>query len=356
MSSQAEATINHFSHPHPLQLSNNQNHITSSSCSGCKLKATGLIYSCSTCNYFLHVKCSKMPKQITHPFDRDHVFSLLTKPIYPGGVFTCDACGKPGEGFCYHCKICNIDLHILCAAMPLNLTHQSHCHQLKLIFSHTNVYNCDICYTPGSNNHWLYRCHICDFDVHLNCSNIPVRQPTFQAPPQFRPNYQPFNPQFAAATGIPVPNFTPTVNPLNQGIHQQPVMPFQPRQNNDYLLILQKLQALHPQHLQSLMAGGGVGGGVGGIGSGVGGIGGVGGVGGGGDLGGMQQLIQAVSGIGNGAMGGGGQNILQALLGGGGGGGGLNVLQGLIGGGGNGLDLSMLNGLDLGGLFGAFNF
>ncbi|CDP07683.1 unnamed protein product [Coffea canephora] len=182
------ASINHFSHPHPLQLSNcqSQQGFSANLCSGCKLEASGIVYSCTMCNYFLHQKCSQMPQKITHPFDQNnHVLSLLPKPAYPGGIFNCDACSQQGNGFCYHCQTCGIDLHILCASMPMAFTHQSHHHQLNLTFSPpypNKAFSCDICKMNG-HNHWLYHCSICQFDVHLTCVNaLPINR-TFTQPP-----------------------------------------------------------------------------------------------------------------------------------------------------------------------------
>lgn len=224
---------------------------------------------------------------------------------------------------------------------------------------------------------------MCDFDVHLNCSNVPaqpvkpanmhqyqtnfgafpnqtpmpqaqnVQQPGFgaarsapQVPPYQAPHYQHFHPSYPA-TGVPV----------NPGI-QPPVTPLAQRQNPEIMLLLQRLQELlanssgqngfNQNHLQALLAGGGVGGGVGGFGGGAVGLGGgLGGFGGRtGGVGGLQDLItQAISGVGNGV----GGNIPGLnFLGNGGGGGGLDLLQGLLGGGGgNGLDV-------LGGLLGQF--
>ncbi|XP_070032228.1 protein VACUOLELESS GAMETOPHYTES-like isoform X1 [Nicotiana tomentosiformis] len=177
---ESKNTINHFSHPHPLELITNQNFASSSSqlCSGCKIQAIGSIYTCKSCNFFLHTECSQMPQQITHPFDKEHHFTLLPKPIYPDGKFNCDACGENGDGFSYHCKTCGTDLHILCAVFPQCVTHWSHHHQLDLKFSPPypgKSFCCDICKKVGTN-HWLYRCQTCGFDAHLNCT-------TLQAPP-----------------------------------------------------------------------------------------------------------------------------------------------------------------------------
>ncbi|XAR54309.1 hypothetical protein NMG60_11029376 [Bertholletia excelsa] len=100
--------------------------------------------------YFLHTKCSEMPQQITHPCDPSHT----------------------GSGFSYHCKICAIDLHIRCAEMPMSIAHHAHHPHLNLVFAppyHDQGFSCNLCGNTGSK-HWLYRCHSCNFDAHLECA------------------------------------------------------------------------------------------------------------------------------------------------------------------------------------------
>ncbi|CAN4080470.1 unnamed protein product [Withania somnifera] len=185
---QSNNTLNHFSHPqHPLELITHQNFDPSQVCSGCKIQATGSVYTCKSCNFYLHLECSQMPQKITHPFDKEHTFTLFPKPIYTEGIFQCDACGETGDGFSYHCKTCGTDLHILCAVLPQCLTHWSHYHQLELQFSSPypdNSFCCDICKNIGDNQ-WLYRCHTCGFDAHMNCTKLqsPPHQTHFQQIP-----------------------------------------------------------------------------------------------------------------------------------------------------------------------------
>ncbi|XP_049378080.1 uncharacterized protein LOC125842817 [Solanum stenotomum] len=171
---QSNNTITHFSHPHTLELITHQNFAPSQLCSGCKIQANGSVYTCKSCNFFLHVECSQMPQQINHPFDKEHSLTLLPKSIYPEGNFRCDACGETGDGFSYHCNSCGIDLHILCAVLPQYITHRSHRHQLEIQFSSpypSKSFRCDICKNIGTKQ-WLYRCHTCGFDAHLNCTKL----------------------------------------------------------------------------------------------------------------------------------------------------------------------------------------
>ncbi|KAL4601416.1 hypothetical protein ACB092_11G271500 [Castanea dentata] len=135
MNGQPEPKIHHFSHQHPLQLSNclpQQTLNLALCCAGCKLGVSGSIYCCTFCSYFLHI--SK-------------------------GLFNCDACGKEGNSFSYHCGLCNIDLHTTCASMPLMLSHQSHYHQLNLTFSSPDdnkSFSYDICMEQLGVKQWRY--------------------------------------------------------------------------------------------------------------------------------------------------------------------------------------------------------
>lgn len=199
---QSKNTINHFSHPHhPLELITHEDFAPSQLCSGCKIQATtGSVYTCKSCNFFLHIECSQMPQQINHPFDKEHTSTLHSNPIYPEGNFRCDACGETGDGFCYHCKTCGTDLHILCAVLPqCVVAHWSHHHQLELQFSPPypgKSFRCDICKKIGANQ-WLYRCNTCGFDAHINCTKLqvpPHQNPTTSsnysrsAPQQYQPS------------------------------------------------------------------------------------------------------------------------------------------------------------------------
>ncbi|KAK9289961.1 hypothetical protein L1049_008123 [Liquidambar formosana] len=167
-----EPVLHHFSHQHPLKLVNFQPQTPSLVvCSGCKLEASGWIYSCSTCNYCLHTSCSQIPQNFNHPIDPNHTLMLLSSPVYPEGAFKCNACGTLGDGFCYHCKECQLDLHILCAFMPSSVKHNAHLHTLNLCFYppyDNREFQCDVCKIYGSNC-WLYHCSSCDFDAHINC-------------------------------------------------------------------------------------------------------------------------------------------------------------------------------------------
>ncbi|XP_073126206.1 protein VACUOLELESS GAMETOPHYTES-like [Henckelia pumila] len=221
-SDQTAPVLTHFSHPHPLKLSN----AAASHCSACKvLDASGAaaVYSCTVCSFSLHKKCYDLPQKIKHEFDQAHVLSLQPKPVYPEGVFKCDACGIQGDGFSYHCSPCGTDLHSICASLPMTLSHNCHQqHYLSLTFSAPyagNAFSCDICKRVGSKT-WLYRCNLCEFDVHLTCvamiptstphnhpQNLPrsISEPSNIYPSPSLPTYHARPPHHSASLGHPYP-------------------------------------------------------------------------------------------------------------------------------------------------------
>ncbi|KAL3622423.1 hypothetical protein CASFOL_033834 [Castilleja foliolosa] len=220
------SSIVHFSHPHQLHLSNPQTLPQNFSCSGCKLNdAIGPIYTCNPCNFTLHLKCYQLPQQLQHPFDQSHPLTLLPRPVYPEGLFRCDACGNQGGGFSYHCGPCGIDLHTTCATLPTQFAHKCHRHHLRLHYAAPypgNAFSCDVCNRAGSRT-WIYSCcEGCEFDAHLTCVAKLVPGPAhIQQPQQVRPvNYQPQHTNF--------------MNPPNNGAYcapprQQPVVMGQPQ-------------------------------------------------------------------------------------------------------------------------------
>lgn len=220
---QSKNRINHFSHPHALDLITHQNFAPSQLCSGCKIQATGSVYTCKSCNFFLHIECSQMPQQINHPFDKKHHFTLLPTPVYPEGNFRCDSCGETGDGFSYHCESCSTDLHILCAVLPQCVAHWSHHHQLELQFSSpypSKSFRCDICKNIGANQ-WLYRCDTCGFDAHMNCAKLqsPPHQSHFHQNPTRSTNSR-SAPQQHQLSGLAQHHSTGAYH-MNQGINYE---------------------------------------------------------------------------------------------------------------------------------------
>lgn len=167
----------HFSHHHPLILTPNSSPAAGNiACNGCNLsKIPGKdYYHCKICNFSLHKVCYNMPRKTRHPGHPSHFLNLLVMPSSAKGSFKCKACGQNVSGFYYNCGQCGICYHILCSALPLSTSVNSHSHPLMLEFSLPYDFECDLCRKPCYSG-WLYRCHLCEFDAHLACAIINQR-------------------------------------------------------------------------------------------------------------------------------------------------------------------------------------
>ncbi|KAK9164553.1 hypothetical protein Syun_005455 [Stephania yunnanensis] len=70
------------------------------------------------------------------------------------------------NGISYNCPICVSEYHTRCVTMPLSILHKSHPHLLNLVQFSPDP-NSYINGASPMNSDWLYRCHACQFDLHL---------------------------------------------------------------------------------------------------------------------------------------------------------------------------------------------
>ncbi|KAL1815216.1 hypothetical protein DCAR_0519461 [Daucus carota subsp. sativus] len=171
----------HFSHHHKLKI----HQVTEGQtirCSGCEKLCHSTVYACWQCNYFLHDHCASAARYIKkHPSDAQHPLVLIPKPTYCSGSFICNACGETGSSFSYCCVLCEIDLHVHCAFLPLRVSHKSHQHELKLYLGVINKKDevpdefCKICSKVLSLRNFCYYCLDCEFGVHTFCATNEVK-------------------------------------------------------------------------------------------------------------------------------------------------------------------------------------
>ncbi|KAJ0440624.1 putative chromatin regulator PHD family [Helianthus annuus] len=147
-------------------------------CDGCVRPITsGPIYVCDNegeCNFVLHEWCSRLPAELKdHPAHQQHTLILRSKaPSHKFfGVFQCDICELPCNGFAYCCMDCNnfiIDVH--CAFLPKEITHTIHLNHLLSPVYHKYLDDpCRMC------RYWYpsisFDCHTCnDFRLHPWCA------------------------------------------------------------------------------------------------------------------------------------------------------------------------------------------
>ncbi|KAJ0532939.1 putative chromatin regulator PHD family [Helianthus annuus] len=148
-------------------------------CDGCVRPITSWpIYVCANeeeehCNFVLHEWCSRLPAElIDHPAHQQHTLILHSKaPRQFFGVFSCNICSLPCNGFVYCCMECvDFIIDVECAFLPKEITHTSHPnHVLSRVYQ--SGFLCRICKYTESGNNFSFSCHTCnDFHLHTKCA------------------------------------------------------------------------------------------------------------------------------------------------------------------------------------------
>ncbi|GLU11019.1 hypothetical protein SLE2022_277910 [Rubroshorea leprosula] len=175
-------SIDHFSHPHPLVLVDQEpaDHGSRKGfCSGCEEELEGSSYGCGECGFFLHKKCAELQTEIiNHPLHSEHPLTLHLED-YPHN--SCNVCRKVIRFF-YRCKSCDFDLDLRCAMHPQfvaqefqKLQHFSHKHPLILVEDieiQTNRKVCSGCREPMYKSSPFYCCPNCIFHLHKKCAEL----------------------------------------------------------------------------------------------------------------------------------------------------------------------------------------
>ncbi|KAI3818662.1 hypothetical protein L1987_12477 [Smallanthus sonchifolius] len=112
----------HFSHAHNLII--HQTHEAAKmSCSGCNSPVIGTVYACWQCNFVLHEQCFHATRSLKHPSHPSHPLTLVPYPTYPSNSFYCNSCKLTGTGLSYSCSDCEFDLHVHCAHSYMHVQH-----------------------------------------------------------------------------------------------------------------------------------------------------------------------------------------------------------------------------------------
>ncbi|MCO5577440.1 hypothetical protein L7F22_031272 [Adiantum nelumboides] len=163
----------HFSHfEHPLLLKttlSSSGEVACDCCGEAHRGSNAAIYRCSQCDFDLCPMCVKAPRFLLH-VSHPHILNLSTEEV--GRACQCDGCGEPGRAMMYRCTTCNFDLHVSCTRLPLRPMHPLHRdHPLSLMFQEDDTwhasYTCNACGSEGRG--WAYECSLCRFHLHPAC-------------------------------------------------------------------------------------------------------------------------------------------------------------------------------------------
>ncbi|XP_047329016.1 uncharacterized protein LOC124932433 [Impatiens glandulifera] len=152
------------------------------------------------CSYNPHLtpgrflkSCAKLPPQISHPSHPHHSLSLLSRPPFISGSFTCVSCDNTGLDFVYHCADCFFfNLDVFCASLIPNqgggsdgdteTTFGSHLGLDGTTVHPWNVYSrhdqfdevlCSACRSPIESQ--ICVCLECKVFMHKSCTLLPTK-------------------------------------------------------------------------------------------------------------------------------------------------------------------------------------
>ncbi|KAF7845452.1 diacylglycerol kinase theta-like [Senna tora] len=172
MDSERKYIIEHVTHPgHPLSYVEGSRVFQ---CDGCNKTGNGSKYQCATCDFDLHEHCATCPSSFSFVVHPPHHLNLISHAHLSLQDHICDVCGTEIDGILfYRCERCNFDVHPLCTQLPETTRHPLHPdHLLRL--QPLSVGVCRVCQTSGCGHAWGYGCHVCDFNIHLQCLNSPI--------------------------------------------------------------------------------------------------------------------------------------------------------------------------------------
>ncbi|XP_076911335.1 uncharacterized protein LOC143569258 [Bidens hawaiensis] len=145
-------------------------------CNICKLPCNGFAYGCEAkeCKYYVDIHCGFIPNEIKHEAHPNH---LLKRLEYSPGE-SCKACRwwsvRRGD---FHCSICDYYLHMKCALLlPRKIRHRYDKHSLILSYypvkNHSSEYYCEVCEITFNPVDWFYHCNRCASSIHTACAPV----------------------------------------------------------------------------------------------------------------------------------------------------------------------------------------
>ncbi|XP_059650932.1 uncharacterized protein LOC132297976 [Cornus florida] len=201
----------HFSHKHRLTPHDQKQLIDGETikCEGCQKSNLSYFYGCNRCHYYICKSCGELPREIQHPFHKEHPLTLLAQSPY--GSYDsevsddsdsseqydhsreysyCNACRKKCEGFFYHCSACEFDIDVNCATlMPITTDYHYHSssghkeEEKQITHPHRLIpccrknkdvdFLCSVCHLPIKRG-TIYVCLECRAILDTSCTQLPL--------------------------------------------------------------------------------------------------------------------------------------------------------------------------------------
>ncbi|KAJ0436425.1 putative chromatin regulator PHD family [Helianthus annuus] len=152
-------------------------------CNICWLPCNGFAYCCIDCNNFIiDVQCAFLPKEITHTFHPNHLLSW----VYPESLGDeCRMCGYWYQRISFECRTCNdFRLDAKCALfIPETTRNKCDKHPMKLSYfpieNHKSDYFCEVCERELNPERPFYHCRECMQSMHTACAPSILQYETY---------------------------------------------------------------------------------------------------------------------------------------------------------------------------------
>ncbi|KAF5729989.1 hypothetical protein HS088_TW20G00359 [Tripterygium wilfordii] len=165
--------IQHRLHGHPLTLCE-KDIGDNIKCYQCNRQCLSQTYECQRCLFYLDQSCAELNESFygQHPF---HPFHTLTQ-LQLVTRFICHACNNTCENSpAYKCtsKFCDFILDVHCASLTPYIKIDTHEHLLYLFENFGIEPNCKRCNSPCQFGESIFRCVVCDYNLHFLCGPLP---------------------------------------------------------------------------------------------------------------------------------------------------------------------------------------
>jgi hypothetical protein len=168
--------IEDISHPQHNLILSNEKLMDYKRCKACMqfIISDASFYSCAQCNFFIHDRCTKLPKTIKRLLFNEYPLNLtISNNPNTDGLFWCHVCKRHRHGFSYRGHgIDDYNFDIQCCLIPDHLEHEGHPHPISI--AKISFGACDAC---GENDKDVVKfvCTYCNkFILCIRCATLPL--------------------------------------------------------------------------------------------------------------------------------------------------------------------------------------